>query len=56
MKNYLASSTFISGYYSCVDTKRLLKADSECCATGYHETGIGWHLRGSWDTRENTGS
>lgn len=47
------SGTFISGYYSCVDTKRLLKADSERRAAGYHETGVGWHLRGSWDRRKN---
>lgn len=53
-KTYLESSTFISGYYSCVDTERLLKADSEWCAAGYHETDIGWHLRGSWDRRKNT--
>lgn len=40
-------STFVPGHYSCIDTEGLLEADGEGCATGYQETDIGRHLRGS---------
>jgi len=50
------SSTFILGHHSWVDTQRFLEGDSEWCTACYHQTDIGWRLRGSWERRENISS